>query len=423
MGGIILGAIGGVGEALENMGVKEQAAQSAQDLESLRASLEQQKEQRLEAYKDRGVTGAKSYIAGVSTQVMDNVAPPATVPAAVSSPSSQVPAPQDGGVSQPTIGKGKYDKESDLRQTASGDMGASPGGYQRIIQQDQEALKTETIPAARDMLNADIAEMTRQSQKYGGGVAPASSASPSQARSSFLESSYAPTVDPVAADSKPGGIITQKMRDRTTPEVLAAAYDAALRDGKLDAAKAIKEMMVDKNLVVGANSTVFDTTTGKVVFSNDAGEKMKLEGILAESRKTELKEDGKDRRTKADNDARAELEMKRLTAGMTPVQQSAWVQQVRLRMEVPGATLESAIRSMDTKKDDSPERTIINIAGDMELSRSPKPPPGADAGAFYMAEAQKRYAIAQAGGKASTSGVNPLPTTMSRPPIADFNRP
>ena len=110
-------------------------------------------------------------------------------------------------------------------------------------------------------------------------------------------------------------VASGKMRDRTDSEALDWAHSQALSDGNLKAAAALKTAAGDKWLKLGANDMLFNTTTGQSGVTNTAGEKIKTEGLESQERWTALVEQGRNDRTKADNDARAEIETNRLKMG------------------------------------------------------------------------------------------------------------
>lgn len=354
MGGIILGALGGAGEALVSAGAREQASQSAQELESLRASLEDQKEQRINAYKDQGATQAQGYLKTASSTQVPQEAAPVTSLSGADPTHTYVP---DAGDKTGTVAPGFTGDPVAMRRT----LNALP----------ESADKTAALAQLERQISADTA--TNQ------------------------------------------GIVAGKMRDRSSSEVTDSAYDQAMRTGDVKAATAIKALQSDKFTKVGANEMVLDRN-GRVVIANTAGADRQVAHDEIQYQRTELTEKGRNDRTKADNDARAELETKRMLLGMPKDQQTAMIQNMHYLTDPIdkgglGKTSEEALQILGQAK----EKPRVQSALSYLATGMVTVPEGVDPLQFAM------ETIDKAEGKRAAAKQTPTgPTPTNRPPITSF---
>lgn len=368
MGGIILGALGGAGEALASAGAKEQASQSARDMENLRASLEDQKEQRINAYKDQGVTQAQDYLQSASTtQVPQQAAP-------VTSLSGLDPA-------YPDIAAAPMASDS----TSATAMPDAP--VRGFTGDPVEIRKTlNALPDSSDK-TAALAQLDRQ----------------------------------ISADTATNqGIVAGKMRDRSSSEVTDSAYDQALRDGDVKAATTIKGLQSDKFTKVGANEMVLDRN-GRVVIANTAGAELAAAHDDSSERRANIRatatENAAQIRAEAST-ANMQARIDAQTAGMNKGQKSAWIQQYDVRMTVKGATTENVLDDMGESKHKSDDQLTLDIMKGMRDGGAVRPPKDfkGDSTAWFMGEAKKTLGLLRAGEQATTS-----PASKSRPPISSFD--
>ena len=362
MGGIILGALGGAGEAMVSAGAKEQASQSAQELENLRASLEDQKEQRINAYKDQGATQAQGFLKTASSTQVPQEAAPVTSLSGADPTHTYVP---DAGDKTGTVAPGFTGDPVAMRRTLN------------------------ALPESADK-TAALAQLDRQ----------------------------------ISADTATNqGIVAGKMRDRSSSEVTDSAYDQAMRTGDVKAATAIKALQSDKFTKVGANEMVLDRN-GRVVIANTAGAELAAAHDESSERRANIRADASERAANARADAtenaaqiRAEASMANTqaridaqTAGMSKGQKSAWIQQYDVRMTVKGATTESVLDDMGESKHKSDDQLTLDIMKGLREGGVVRPPKDykGDPTEFYMGESKKTLELLRAGGKpTATSSVNP----------------
>ena len=350
MGGIILGALGGAGEALVSAGAKEQASQSAQDLESLRASLEDQKEQRINAYKDQGATQAQGFLKTASSTQVPQEAAPVTSLSGADPTHTYVP---DAGDKTGTVAPGFTGDPVAMRKTLN------------------------ALPESSDK-TAALAQLDRQ----------------------------------ISADTATNqGIVAGKMRDRSSTESVDAAYDEAMKAGDVKAATAIKALQSDKFTKVGANEMVLDRH-GRVVIANTAGAELAADRDASAERRANTRADATEGAAQIRADASMANMQARIDAqtdGMSKGQRSAWIQQVD-RLVAMGKTNEEALDYMGESKHKPDEAIILTTAASLQANGL-RPPKGStiDPTVYAVQQARKALDAARAGDKPATStGANPL---------------
>lgn len=209
---VIGGAMEGGGGAYLHSQQSAQEASQKQDLVKMSAQVELQKEQAIASYKNDLVNAPTNRAGGLIATAMQQVVPVTASPVTQLSGNDPTSPYHSDALPDSNTGKGL-------------DPAQTPDLIKRI-----QALPDD---------NPDKADMLKQLQRQQGS-------------------------DQAAANAEVAG----KTRAPTSDEANEAAKKAALAGGDLQALAALKASGQDKYMKFGEGDTIWDSTTGKVLFSN-----------------------------------------------------------------------------------------------------------------------------------------------------------
>ena len=221
------------------------------------------------------------------------------------------------------------------------------------------------------------------------------------------------------------GIVAGQMRDQTSPEIIESAHEAAVRAGDVGAVTTLKALAVDKNIKLGANEMLFNTTTGKSVVSNTAGEKIRAQIEQGKNDRDAANNASRDYKTDSvEASAQARIEALLSNSGSHgefATKQAAGIAIGMSKEDAYAAAMGSKIPSVQQMT-----MSLIN-AGMVSPPKNSTPTQAADFYANLGKQLHDRFTVPTAPVASIATGANPpgqiqMPVGANRPPLSSFGK-